>query len=178
MSHVTLLNEACPQMNTSWHIHEWVLPRFQTALLASNVIQINESLHTNEWVTPRKWMSHGVQTNESWHTCKCVTSHFHATPQHHSSWVTPYTCIYIYMYEWNTLHRRMSHGTYMNGSCHTSNRSAVATAAPLHVNESRHTYEWVMSHMWMSHVTHMNESCHTYERGMSHIWMRHLTHMN
>ena len=23
-----------------------------------------------------------------------------------------------------------------------------------------HTYEWVMSHIWMSHVTHMNESCH------------------
>ena len=30
-------------------------------------------------------------------------------------------------------------------------------------NESCHTYEWVMSHVWMSHVTHMNESCHTYE---------------
>ena len=53
---------------------------------------------------------------------------------------------------------------------------------------------WVMSHIWMSHVTHinelshvshMNESCHThewltshYEGGMSHIWMRHLSHMN
>jgi len=32
-----------------------------------------------------------------------------------------------------------------------------------HGNESCHTYEWVMSHIWMSHVTHMNESCHTYE---------------
>jgi len=31
------------------------------------------------------------------------------------------------------------------------------------MNESCHTYEWVMSHVWMSHVTHMNESCHTYE---------------
>jgi len=26
------------------------------------------------------------------------------------------------------------------------------------MNESCHTYEWVMSHIWMSHVTHMNES--------------------
>ena len=33
--------------------------------------------------------------------------------------------------------------------------------------------QWVMSHIWMSHVTHMNESCHTYEWVMSHI---HLTH--
>jgi len=32
-----------------------------------------------------------------------------------------------------------------------------------------HTYEFVMSHMWMRHVTHMKESCHTYEWVMSHI---------
>jgi len=32
-----------------------------------------------------------------------------------------------------------------------------------HMNESCHTYEWVMSHVWTSHVTHMNESCHTFE---------------
>jgi len=30
-------------------------------------------------------------------------------------------------------------------------------------------YEWVMSHIWMSHVTHMNESCHTCEWVMSHM---------
>jgi len=45
-----------------------------------------------------------------------------------------------------------------------------------HVNESRHTWKWVMSHIWMSHVTHMNEPCHTYEWAMSHIWMSHVTH--
>ena len=28
-------------------------------------------------------------------------------------------------------------------------------------------YKWVMSHIWMSHVTHMNESCHTHEWVMS-----------
>jgi len=31
--------------------------------------------------------------------------------------------------------------------------------------------EWVMSHIWTSHVTHTNEPCHTYEWAMSHIWM-------
>jgi len=40
------------------------------------------------------------------------------------------------------------------------------------MNESCHTYEWVMSHIWMSHVTHMNDWV------MSHIWMSHVTHMN
>jgi len=38
------------------------------------------------------------------------------------------------------------------------------------LNESCHTYEWVMSHIWMNHVRHTNESCHTYEVVMSHIW--------
>ena len=60
-----------------------------------------------------------------------------------------------------------------------------------HMNESWHTYEWVMSHIWTSHVT--NSACglnhsivvvtplhshHTYERVMSHIWTFHVTHMN
>jgi len=37
---------------------------------------------------------------------------------------------------------------------------------------------WVISHIWMSHVTRMNKSCHTYEWGMSPKWIRHVTHMN
>jgi len=32
-----------------------------------------------------------------------------------------------------------------------------------------------MSHVQVSHATHMNESCNTYERVMSHIWMSHVT---
>ena len=36
------------------------------------------------------------------------------------------------------------------------------------MNESCHTYEWVMSRVRMSHATHMNESCHTHERVLSH----------
>ena len=47
-----------------------------------------------------------------------------------------------------------------------------------HMNEACHTYAWAMLHVWMSHVTHMNESCPTYEGVMSHIWRSHVTHMN
>jgi len=36
---------------------------------------------------------------------------------------------------------------------------------PFH--ESRHTDDWFISHIWMSHVTR--------EWAMSHIWMRHVT---
>jgi len=73
----------------------------------------------------------------------------------------------------------------MNESCHT---------------ESCHIFDWVMSHIWMSHVIRVNHSCHTYECVMvhvsmshvttswhymamnewviSHIWIRHVTHLN
>jgi len=55
-----------------------------------------------------------------------------------------------------------------------------------HMNESWHTYEWVMAHLWMSHCTHMNESCPTWcdqvtslihEWVMSHISMSHVPHI-
>ena len=57
------------------------------------------------------------------------------------------------------------------------------------MNQSCHTNEWVMSYMWISHVTHwllttwrtefpwnMNESCHTYGWVTSHKWMSHVTY--
>jgi len=68
-----------------------------------------------------------------------------------------------------------------------------------HMNESCHTYEWVMSHIWMSHdsflkkketvqgtlwnisvshVTHINESCCTCEWVRSRIWTSHVTYTN
>jgi len=46
------------------------------------------------------------------------------------------------------------------------------------VNESCHTYEWVVPHMWMSHVAHVNESCRTCEWVVSHIWVSRVTHVN
>ena len=46
------------------------------------------------------------------------------------------------------------------------------------MNESCLTYEWVMSHIWMSHVSHMNESCLSCEWMMRHIWVNRLPYMN
>jgi len=43
------------------------------------------------------------------------------------------------------------------------------------MNEACHTHKWVMSHIWMRHVTHTNEACHTYEWGMSHLRTHHAT---
>jgi len=62
-----------------------------------------------------------------------------------------------------------------------------------HYRPKRCYFLWFrsVSRLWMSHVTHMNASCHTYECVMSHLWMshtygcvmshismRHVTHMN
>jgi len=64
---------------------------------------------------------------------------------------------------------------------------SFARATP-HVNESCHmlmshiTYEWVMSHMWMSQVTHVNESDHTCWWVMLqvdesyHAWLSHVAY--
>jgi len=79
--------------------------------------------------------------------------------------------------------------------CHSAPACHVA-----HMNESRHTYEWVMSHIWMlissiltfllrswsfnsatrlqRVMSHMNESHHTCRWVTSHIWISHVTHRN
>ena len=76
-------------------------------------------------------------------------------------------------------HVWMSHVTYMNESCHTYEWVMwhIWMSHVTHMKESCHTYEWVVLHIWMSHVTHMNESCHTYAWGQWHIWMSHVTHI-
>ena len=71
-------------------------------------------------------------------------------------------------------------GVPVPSSCHTFEwvMSHIWMSCVTYMHESCHTYEWVVSHIWMSRVTRMNESCHTYECVMSQIWMSHVTHMN
>ena len=73
-----------------------------------------------------------------------------------------------------------SHVTSLNESCHTYEwvMSRIWMCQVTHMNESCHASEWVMSRIWMSHVTYMNESCHISECVMSRIWMSHVTHLN
>jgi len=62
--------------------------------------------------------------------------------------------------------------THVNKSCRTHKLSVVR------MNESCHTCECAMSHMWMCHVVHVNVPCRTCECAMSHMWMCHVTSMN
>jgi len=63
-------------------------------------------------------------------------------------------------------------------TCDMTHYITVWMSHVTHMNESCHTYEWVMAHIRMSHVTDMNQSCHTYEWVMSNTCMRHVKHIN
>ena len=78
----------------------------------------------------------------------------------------------------------MSHATIMNDSYHTYEwvMPCISEYHITHTKESCHTYEWVMSRM-DSHTTpnkwvmsSMNESCHTYEWVVSCIYESYHTH--
>jgi len=48
----------------------------------------------------------------------------------------------------------------------------------VHINKSRRTYEWVMSHIRMDPVAHINELCRRYKLVTSHMRISHVAHMN
>jgi len=170
------------RMNESWYVYERVMSHKLSHVNHVDVsfhtyvyLTSRESCHSYEWVMSHTWISHGkyVESCHSYpgiilHICICMTSR--------ESWHT---------YEWVMSHICMSHGEYIE-SCHTHKLVmanmlshvthidiSFQTYAHLKSRESWHTYEWVMSHICMSHVTHINESCHTYKWVMSHIWMSH-----
>jgi len=74
----------------------------------------------------------------------------------------------------------MRHGAHMNESWHTYEwvMVQICMSHGTCMNESWHTYEWAMAHIWMRHGTPINASWHTYEWVMAHTWMSHGTCMN
>ena len=110
-------------------------------------------------------MSHATDMTESCHTCEWVMSRI---------WMShvPHVVIPSMNESWHTW---MSHGTRVNESWSHATHFVIPSNT---MNESCHTYEWVMPHMWMSHGTRVRESWHTCEWVMAHMWMSHGTHMN
>jgi len=72
----------------------------------------------------------------------CVVWMSHVTHTHdaghsyksYNEWIYIFSCLMCFM--WRSRH-------FLTRVCDT--------------NESYHTYEWVISHIWMSHITHMND---------------------
>ena len=146
------------------------------------------NLTSHERVMAHTWIGHGTYMNESWHTYWWVMAHILTSHCTHMNGVMSYTWVSYELWQrcWRAnstsrervmAHTWMGHGT--------------------HMNESWHTYWWVMENVWMSHVTHMNgvmfhtwashelwtrlhmnESWHTHEWVMAHTWISHGAHMN
>ena len=84
---------------------------------------------------PSSGMSHVTQMNESW----ALGSHSLQSIREMMKWVT----------------------SHANEMCHVWMNPVTYARVLTHTNQSCHTYEWVMSHIWMGHLIRENESCHT-----------------
>jgi len=91
------------------------------------------------------WMSHVTYGR--------VMSHIHESC---------HACMHMNLSD-ESCHIWMSHDTCKFHNHSNSERLVTRMSA------SCHTYEWAMSHIWMSHVKNMNWSCHVYEWVMSHM---------
>jgi len=136
-----------------------------------------ESRHTvYTWVTV--WTSHGTHMNEV---------------------VSPVNGLW-HTYEWVMSHIWPSQITHTYGTCHMHEAMCILVdwmqqlfrlwiTHSTHMNESWHTYEWIMAHTYEAWIrqrpaqhtnesdTDMNETWQIYEQVMAHTWMSHGTRM-
>jgi len=194
MSHVTHKNELC-------HTYERVVSNVEGVLSQvqmDDVARMNQyqkgamagaACSSYEWVMSHIWRSHDKHMNKSCHTNEWVMSRtYESVPEGSDN-------------RSNLILVSMSHVTYVINSCHTykwdvSNfegaTSHVQKNYVTHMDQyqkgaiagaARYSYEWVTSHIWishvilvwMSHVTRMNQSCYTNEGVVSSISTSHVT---
>jgi len=113
--------------------------------------------------THRNWLNTMTQELAEYNDITCISFAIYH--------IQVYRIIYKYIISFAIYHIQVYHMTmsYNDITCISFAKARHVTR----VNESCHTYEWVMSHIWMSHVTHASESCHTYEWVMLHVWVSH-----
>ena len=152
----------------------------------SYVTHMNEPCHTYEWA-----MSHYERVKS--HITHILLPHAltrvsHSCHRYASfisvTWMSEKSHSYVW-HEWLIhmcdLTQEVGYPrTCVNESCHTYKYvvSHVWLIRVTLMNDSCHTSKRVMSHVWMSLVTLMNDSCHTYECVISHVWLSHVTLMN
>ena len=80
---------------------------------------------------------------------------------------------HIYMWDMSYHRHSQERGRFTNESCHTHERAKTHWMSYVtRINE--HVTHMKTTHTCMSHVAHTNESCRTYEWVMSHIWTSHV----
>jgi len=199
MSHVTRMNDEwvmrmhyvsggraewrhVAHMNESRCAYGWVTSHIWLRCVTGgraewrHVAHMNESRCAYGWVTSHIWKSHVAHTNESrrtyeWVTLRIRMSHVaHMTSLCHR-WTSRVTSCRTY--EWVTLR------IWMSPFANYFDLSLVAEWYHVeHMEESRCAYEWVMSHIWMSHVAHTSESRRAYKWVMLRIRMSRVARMN
>jgi len=152
-----------------WHVIESRHPRTYTALDAG----VSKPKDFSAWVTSHVRMGRVTHINEARHAYERIVWHI---------WV--------------------SHLTHINKQCHAplqphshllTAKGFVQMSHVTHMNESYRTYEWVMSHIWTSHVTDLDSlrhsrvkaerfvyKCNVVVYGLWHstYCTSHVTHMN
>jgi len=148
------------------------------------------------------WMRHVAHMSETWLTYECAMSRIWMSQVTHvnESWKTYAQVCHTDNYGLATISRllkiislfcrisSLSEGSFAKETCnfkeptHRSHPIAKppheSTSRVTQMNESWHTYEWVMAHIGMSHGTHMNGPSHTNQWIVSNIWISHGSHMN
>jgi len=203
------MNESC---HCIWMSHVTVYRWVMSLKWMSRDTRMNESCHSNAWVMSHVWMSHVTRMNESCHMFEWVMSHVwmsHVTriieSCHHG---TVQAASHVWMSHFTHVNQSLIRVTWLIHSYVCVSDSFIhichCPSSVTRMNESFHTCEWVISHMWhdslihtcvwhdsfihtcqskqrwmslcmnesrqciwMSQVNQMNESCHTYEWVMS-----------
>jgi len=181
----------------TWTTCGWIMLH----IWMSHVTHMDEACHTCEWVISHIWMSQLVMSHigmshmyvwyiwNIWYICyiwytQCIryiwntgaASRLHQP--HHMGWLRLVGSLKLQVsfVEYRLFYRALLQ------------KRPIIWKSQLIVATS---YAWVMSYVWISHVTHMdeschpyecvlymNESCHTKEWVLSHIWMSHIIHMS
>ena len=153
--------------------YEWVIWEYLVWMSHMRISHMSHMSHiSHEWVI---WVIHVTHEWESYLIWKF--------DQHESG----------HKFEWVLSHIWTSLVIHLNKPCHTNQKKHSVNEVPEYLrvsyatylnslvtclNKSRHIFEVVISHIWMSHVMHSKESSPALECGISHIWMSLVTHLN
>jgi len=153
MSHIWMRH--FPRMNKSCHEWQQLMCKRQTAALPMTQlpdVHVHARVTSHIWMSqaPQTWMNYVPHMNESCPTYECVMSHV---------WMS-------HVPRMNSWHGLVP-GIHVR-ACVTSTHERIRSQIHInrcmsHMNESCPTYDWVLSHTWMSHVPHMNQVPHTYK---------------
>jgi len=166
MRHITRVTESC-------HTHEWVLSRRQSRMWPSHGTHMNESCDTHEWVIYThdsisecyKWICDMFRWVREiliiMHVCHMTRSHSVVT-----DWTRDIPIIISVRDTWwcNGIFGTWPRNGLIRFVCWRWRRNFLWFYAQIH------WYEWVMSRIWVNHITHMYGWCHTCECVVSHEW--------